>query len=385
MKRVCLVIFMAALWFSNQVFASEIKIGALWDLSGATGADIAATNGVRDYIRYLNDGGGILGGQKIVLKEFDNQYQVPVALKGYEHLVRNEKVSLMFGFGTATSLAVSPKTNQDKVVYMGVSCHVKELADGEKNPYVFLVGITYDEELMLMAKHFMKSWKKDQKAKWQCFLPAAFHFVADRAKKYIVDDLNMEALPYIDVAAQDVDASTQMLQANKRNPDLMQTISGPKGIAAVLQARYKQRMTKIPSQSLSYGLDLDIIRMAGKSADGGITNSVTVLWGADAPSMKTMQEFNKKYSPDVAVQPVNYIRGWVTAMVFFEGIKRAGSLDGTKVKEALEGLKDFSTGGLTANISYSAANHKGLDGTYIYETVAEKKEFKKIGFESFQK
>lgn len=384
MRKMFLVaVVISALISGGSAFSEELPIGAIFDLSGATGTGLSYAEGVRDYVRHLNDEGGILGGKKVVLNEFDNEWKVPVALKAYENLVRNKNIRIILGYGTAPSIAISPKTTKDKVLYMGGGCNVEPLANGTKTPYVFLVGVTYSDELMLMAQHFMNTWKKDRKPKWACFLPAKLNFVANRAKKHLADVLGMEALPFIDAAAENVDANTQMLQCKQKKPDLLMTVSGTKGIAAVLMARYKQRMTKVPSCSICYGLDLDVVRMAGKASDGAITNDYTVPWGADAPEMKTIMAVNKKYRPNVKFQPMNYKRGWVTALVLFSGIKKAGSTDPTKIKEALENMKNFSTNGLTANITYTAQNHKGLNATYIYSTDYRNKAFKKIGFEKF--
>ena len=45
-------------------------------------------------------------------------------------------------------------------------------------------------------------------------------------------------------------------------------------------------------------------------------------------------------------------------MVMWEGLKRASALDGPSVKAAIETLKDFDTGGLTAPITYTPTDHR---------------------------
>jgi branched-chain amino acid transport system substrate-binding protein len=386
MRRLIVALMFTAMcaWIPSAN-AEEIHIGGLFDLSGATGTGLAVAEGVRDYVKYTNDNGGILGGKTIVLNEFDTEWKVPVALKAYENLVRNKNIKVMFGYGTGPSIAISPKTTKDKVLYMGAGCHVEPLVNGNKTPYVFVVGVTYSDELMLMAQHFLKTWDKQRKPRVQNFLPGKLNFVADRAKKYLEGTLNMTVLPHIAAEAQAVDASSQMLKAKKNNADLFMTVSGSKGIAAVLMARYKLHLTKIPSYGISYGLDKNVIRIAGRGSNNGLTNDYTTAWGSDAPEMMKMVEFNKKNRPQVKIQSATYKRGWLTAMVLFEAIRRAGNMDPTKIKESLENMKDFSTNGLTANITYSKENHKGLDATYIYRTDFSNKTFQQIGFESFKK
>ena len=45
-------------------------------------------------------------------------------------------------------------------------------------------------------------------------------------------------------------------------------------------------------------------------------------------------------------------------MIMWEGLKRASALDGPSVKAALETIKDFDTGGLTAPVTFTPTDHR---------------------------
>jgi branched-chain amino acid transport system substrate-binding protein len=85
--------------------------------------------------------------------------------------------------------------------------------------------------------------------------------------------------------------------------------------------------------------------------------------------MKDLVDFHKKNHPNDTHDAL-YVRGWVSATVWLEALKRAdkaGKLTGEGVKEALETLKDFDLGGLTAPVTYTATDHRPSTKTPIYQ------------------
>ena len=61
----------------------QIVIGGIFDVTGRTGAVGAPyAEAVRDYVKYLNENGGI-NGIKIKLLDVDYQYKIPQALAAY--------------------------------------------------------------------------------------------------------------------------------------------------------------------------------------------------------------------------------------------------------------------------------------------------------------
>ena len=63
-------------------------------------------------------------------------------------------------------------------------------------------------------------------------------------------------------------------------------------------------------------------------------------------------------------------------MVMAEGIKRAGrNLDNESLVDALETLRDFDTGGICGNVTYTSKIHKARRYARVYKTDLEKKRF----------
>src|SRR5437763_13173498 len=79
---------------------SEIKVGAIFDLSGAT-ADIGTpySEGIRDYIDFKNASGGVEG-HKLALSWQDFKYDLTLAGQLYGQYI-SEGAKVFMGWGTA--------------------------------------------------------------------------------------------------------------------------------------------------------------------------------------------------------------------------------------------------------------------------------------------
>ena len=113
------------------------------------------------------------------------------------------------------------------------------------------------------------------------------------------------------------------------------------------------------------------IKEAGSDADGTIiTQVVPPPDRTDLPTVKLYHEALAKYFP--AAQPSFVsLEGFVDAMVFVEGLKRAGK-DVTREKfiEGIESMHNADLGlGAKLRTNYSATSHKGL--SQVYATVVK--------------
>ncbi len=102
------LIFGGMTYFPIRTFAAqEIKLGALFDLTGAT-SDVGwhYVDGIRDYIKYINEEqDGIGNGVEIKLVWTDYQYKIPQAISAYTKFVKRDKVVAILGWGTGQKLA----------------------------------------------------------------------------------------------------------------------------------------------------------------------------------------------------------------------------------------------------------------------------------------
>ncbi|OIP34775.1 MAG: hypothetical protein COW04_11970 [Deltaproteobacteria bacterium CG12_big_fil_rev_8_21_14_0_65_43_10] len=135
-------------------------------------------------------------------------------------------------------------------------------------------------------------------------------------------------------------------------------------------------------ESKKYGLDIpvlgswatcaeEVIRTAGDAAKRFYAVNHMSSWYDDGPGVAKMREITLKYEPGTE-KPYRgkiYTHGWVFGLITVEGLKRAGRvLDREAFINAIEGIKDFGTGGLCGPINYSPTSHKGGNTWKIFKS-----------------
>ena len=101
-------ILIVAVSCSKSSNVKEIALGGIFDRSGATkeiGSGYA--DGVEDYIRYVNENGGI-NGKPLKFYAKDCEYKISAAYSWYEEL-KQKNVLAIIGWGTGDTEALSPK------------------------------------------------------------------------------------------------------------------------------------------------------------------------------------------------------------------------------------------------------------------------------------
>ena len=83
-------------------------------------------------------------------------------------------------------------------------------------------------------------------------------------------------------------------------------------------------------------------------------------FGEDVPGMAAIKEAHQRWHPYDS-HTLSYVEGWATMQVISEALRR--SLPGQgfsreKVKLALEGFKDYVTGGLTPPLTITSKDHR---------------------------
>ncbi len=68
---------------------------------------------------------------------------------------------------------------------------------------------------------------------------------------------------------------------------------------------------------------------------------------------------------------LHYSQGWYTMAVMTEGIdrvvKEGKELNGENIRAALEGIKNYDTGGVSAPISFTATDHRGNKALRLFK------------------
>jgi branched-chain amino acid transport system substrate-binding protein len=348
--------------------AQEIKIGGIFDLTGIT-SDVGKpyAQGVRDYVEFTNASGGI-NGKKVKLIDVDYGYKIPEAVAAYKRLTGDEDVLMISGWGTGDTEALKNFVNNDKIPYFSASFSA-HLTDPSKTPYNFFVGPSYSDQLRAWLMWVKDDWKDASRKPRVSFIfgdnPYGRSPLA--AGKAYAKDLGIEVASEEVVPGNFQDATSQLLNMQKNNADYAYINVTTTGASIILKDAQKLGL-KIKFGSNPFGFSEKLPEVARASAEGVTGVMPHVPYGTDVPGMKAILDFNKGKTPKSSLDAI-YVRGWATASVWVEAIRRAdkvGNLSGDGIKASMETMNNFSVGGLTGNLTYSTVDHRPSTRTPIY-------------------
>ncbi len=351
---------------SGGVSKPAVKLGAIFDLTGATG-DVGTphSEGVRAYVDYVNSKGGI-NGRMIDLKWEDYAYQTPKAVEIYKKLTTQEQVVAIMGWGTGDTEAMKELIAKDKVPYISGS-YSEQLIDPAKTPYNFIVAPTYSQQARILLD-YAKSKKAGAKA-GMIFHDSAFgRSPLEDAKKYAAQ-IGLGWAGEAALAGNAADATTQVLDLANKGAEfiLIQNVTG--GTAVVLKSAQKQGLLgKIQFLGLPYSVDENIIKAAGDAADGFVGTPAFAFPYESGAGIEEAVQYVKSKGKKVEDLNQKWIQGWAFGRIMAEAIRRAGDkVDGESLKKAFESMNDLNMGGLGANLTFTDKDHGGAKKGRVYQ------------------
>lgn len=340
--------------------ADTIKIGGIFDITGATsdvGADYAQA--AKDAVAYINANGGI-NGKKLEMVANDYAYKIPDAVNLYK-TYKDDGIYLIQGWGTGDTNALKEMVNADEVVYMSAS-YDTGISDPSKTPYNFFVGTSYGDSIKAAMQFVADTWTDKSRKPKVVFIYPDHPYGKNPipAGKEAATALGFEIGPDQDVSLKATDAVSQLTEMKKFNPDYAWIGGTAASTAVIIKDAAK---LSLPTKFICnvWGFNEKLVELTGEASRERAYGMVPfTMWGDDVPGMKPVMEMHQKNHPnDKHIQP--YVQGWTSMMVMWEALKRAdkgNALNAKGVKAALETLKDFDTGGLSAPITFTATDHR---------------------------
>ncbi|OAN53932.1 ABC transporter substrate-binding protein [Paramagnetospirillum marisnigri] len=340
--------------------ADDIKIGMFLSVTGQMSPMGDPQKRTFDYmIDKINAQGGVLG-RKLQAIIYDDGSEPEKATTFVKRLIENDKVDLIIGgSGTPTSMAVL------------------QLMERAEMPYMSLGGGTAIG---------------DPVRKWTFKLPQSDRLAAEK----VLTDLKKRGLTKIALLSENVGFGksghdqTLKLAPNfgieilvdevysPKDPDVTPQLTKIRGTAgvqalfifgtgtgpAVVTKNIKQMGLNLPTYQSHGVASKEFLRLVGTAADGtrlpAGAQAVAEQLPASDRQKKIVMEFKKEYEErnkplEVGPLPGHGLDG---LMIAVDAIKRAGTTDKAKVRDAIEQTKDFvATGGI---FTYSPTDHMGL-------------------------
>ena len=325
--------------------AEDIVLGGSIPMTGVFAfAGIGINAGIADYVKIVNDGGGIKG-RKLRYVPEDTGYKVDVSVAAFKKITSQNKVNLYYGDSTGFSKTINPELDRSGQILMAGASFATELNDPKKYPNQFLVGPDYTEMFGILLKHIAKE-KPGAKV---AFVYSDSEFGRDpiEESEAVAKKLGLSVPIKIMTPAGSVDVSTEVIKLRRAAPDY--TIFHGYVLAPIpefIQQGKQQGMTS-KWMGTFWTMDSSTVMKMGDAGDG-FMGVMPYRYHYDNAAKSPMMDKIRALRPEY--QSTAYMQGFLTAMLFTEAAKRtldAGKpLDGKNLKAALNSIKDYDTGGL---------------------------------------
>ncbi len=376
MKKISFSLLLLFIAIFPNVCRSQtpLKVGALIPYSGRLGdAGRECARGMLDGARWLNQHEGIAG-RKLEIIIIDDVSQPSETMAAYRKLNESDRILTLYIYSTETALAMVPHFHYDRIPTF-VGSLPSPYANASKYPYIFSITPT-PLDLSRIAMNFIsnKSGLRIRKPR-VIFLGSSNNLgrhLLDETKEY-ARTLGIDAGP--DVWISDLPQSGDRVSKQILLPPLLATISAYHPDFAYLNLTSKETSQLLQEVKK---VDLKTKWVCSKRAfdenvapfDGILGVQPISPFGEDVPGMAGIKEAHQKWHPYDS-HTLSYVEGWATAQVISEALKRSLSAQGfsrERVKLALEGFKDFVTGGLTPPLTITSKDHRPSVESRIFIT-----------------
>ncbi len=306
---------------STVAAPDEIKIGAVLPLNGSFSASGGYfKQGYELATKEVNDAGGLdIGGKKvkITLDILDDGSNGTKSRSLVEQLVTQDKVTALEGGGAASAIF----TRGNKYLFGTLAtidvlgdntmAFLKNWIDAGKLPKPLKIALAWENTDH--GKDYQASVQKASKAD-----PSRFQVVMDQG-------FELNASDFTGLLTQVKSANADAFLSDAHLPDYI-----------TMHKQYTQM--GLSHKFVSYGARGP--DQKGLDALGDAANYLVAgLWWTPAQPDKGSQDFTAKWKAAYNVTPDWFqALSYETARVLFAGITKAGSVDGTKIRDALAGL-----------------------------------------------
>ncbi len=364
---------------ADGVYKDRIDWGVMMDMSGPVAASqVPYTNGFQDYMRKINEAGGIHGRKVNVLVE-DDRYDAARNRINYEKLANQTPVIGISGIGNSgAQVALMPAIKAGKVPIVGTYTSTKAGLE-PANP-MYYNGFCGFKEMAQVGVGFFADRLKVKAPKI-----AVVHLDVASGAEYLghvqtaIASVGGSAKS-IPIKVTAADANAQVLEIVNLKPDFV-TIHGGISTSLLLMRAMQQYGLKIPTFAITYlGTPAVYAALGPDTGANYYFVSCFTPGGVDEPGTREMTAAAAKNNRGVLKDDINYVSGWVTAMLAADALAKTGP---EPTREKLVALLnkgyELDTKGLSAPIKYTPDNHLGLSQLRPYTYDYQAKTYKAFG------
>ena len=346
----------------NAVAADPIKIGSIVSATGPAGyLGDPELKTLQLYIEKINLEGGILG-RKIELTHYDDGSEANKANSFTKRLIESDKVDLIIG-GTTTgsTMAMIPLAEKAGMPFISMAAGVAIIEPIKK--WVFKVAPTD----RMAAEKIFEDMKKNGITKIALLSETSgFGQSGSKETQGAAPKFGINIVANETYGPKDTDMTAQLTKI-KATPGIQAVfVFGAGQGPAIVTKNYRQLGLSLPLYQSHGVASEEYIKLAGPAADGvKLPAAALIIASQLAPTdaqkavVSTYEKtFKERYKAEVSTFGGH---GYDALMIALNAIKKVGSTDKGKVRDAIEATNGYL--GTAGQFNLSATDHMGLNSS----------------------
>lgn len=338
--------------------ADPIRIGSVVSATGpASFLGDPEQKTLEEYVDKINASGGVLGRQlKLIL--YDDNSDANNANAFAKRLVLQDGVDIIVGPSTTGStMAMVPQIQSSKVPFISFAA-ATVIVDPVK-PFVFKMP----HSDTMAAQKVLGDMKKRGITKFALLSDTGGFGKSGHAETLkLAKTMGMTVSEDQSYGEKDSDMTPQLTKARSSGAQAV-FVFGTGQAPTIITKNLQQLGMKVPLYMSHGQASVEFIRIAGKASEGVRMPSPALLIADKLPandpqrpvSIKYKKEYEDRFKTDVSTFGGYAYDGLMLAV---DAIKRAGSTDKEKVRNAIEQTRNFV--GVSGIYNMSATDHMGL-------------------------
>jgi branched-chain amino acid transport system substrate-binding protein len=344
----------------TSLWAKPIKAGAIINLTGpASSWGQFHAKGHQDYIRYINEVQGGVGGNKIDLTVVDHAYKVPEAINYVKKFCTSDKMDILATWDAGSGIMCKPIIQKYKTPNINYSTYQGILQPPVDYAYLPFGSYVMDSYAVLEYIRTIHTGKEAPKVGLLTYNNAYGKSIHDPSKEY-AQQQGIQIVAIEEFPPTSLDLNTECLRLKQAGAEYVFMQCLPSAIIMALQAADRVNLD-VPFFGTWTSTDPDFFpRGKGLIRDRMHMEFPGCLPVDGNPGMKLLEMLWARYKT-VDKFDASYWEGVVVASLMVKAFQRAhekfGEVNSETINQALETFRDEDFGGLMPNVTFTKDDH----------------------------
>src|SRR5688572_21072746 len=349
MKRILVALILSVSLFSacvnNGAGGDKVRVGVFMSLTGSTANfGISSVNGIKMAADEINAAGGINGKQVELLVQDDRSDASEAATIVTKFVTQDQVHAILGEVASSRSIAAAPIAQNAKIPMLTPSSTNPEVT--KKGDYIFrscFIDPVQGAAIAQFAARTLNAKRGalmvDRKNDYSTGLEKVINEVFTRLGGQIVVTQSYQAA--------DQDFNAQITSIKGANPDVI-FVPGYYGDVGLFAKQARDKGITVPIVGGDGWDSPSLYQIGGSALNGCYFSNHYSPDDADPLVQKFVNDYKARYG---SVPDALAATAYDAARIMFDAIKRATSLDGAAIRDALAATKDFP--GVTGKVTFN--------------------------------